>query len=132
MKVIEDDDFLKEGQARAVCTSCGDLKHQPFHRCEACDFDPHGPDLVKATYLSVYRFADDRAAAERYAFELPAIGRSIASGSPALYDADELARVESWIAASVSAGSKSVIRIVLFSALVLAALAAAWAILGNG
>ncbi|MCM0000045.1 MAG: hypothetical protein NBV68_11735 [Erythrobacter sp.] len=130
--MIGDDDFLQERQARAVCISCGDLKHQPFHRCQACDFDPHGPDLVKATYLSVYRFADDRAAAERYAFELPAIGQSIAGGSPALYDANELARLEGWIEASVSAGSKSLIRIVLFAALVLAALAAAWAILGNG
>ncbi|AUX69301.1 hypothetical protein CHX26_07150 [Porphyrobacter sp. HT-58-2] len=130
--MIGDDDFLREGQARAVCIACGDLKHEPFHRCEACELDPKGPDLVKATYLSVYRFADDRAAAARYADELPAIGKAIAGGAPALYDADELARLEGWIDATVSAGSKSVIRIVLFAALVLAALVAAWAILGNG
>jgi hypothetical protein len=130
--VIGDDDFLQEGQARAVCVSCGNLKHQPFHRCEACNFDPKGPDLVKATYLSVYRFSDDRAAAARYAYELPAIGRAIAGGSPTLYDANELARVEGWIDANVAAGSKSVIRVFVFAALALAALAGAWAILGNG
>lgn len=87
---------------------------------------------MKATYLSVYRFAEDRAAAERYAYELPAIGQAIAGGSPALYDANELARVEGWIDASVTAGSKSVIRVFVFAALALAAFAAAWAIQGNG
>lgn len=89
--MLSDDVFCDQGQVRALCIRCGADKHQPFHRCEVCGFEPTGGDLAKSAYLSVYRFADDHDRAERYSRELTDMQVALQGGASVSYEQAELA-----------------------------------------
>jgi hypothetical protein len=103
LMAIESDQYLNGDQRRAICISCGAEKFEPFHRCDACKFDPQNGDLVKSVYLSVYRYADDPHKALIYSHDLIVTQNSIRSGLPVIYEEQELqrlhAQIDEWVAA---------------------------------